>query len=111
MKNYVRDGDRIPLIAPSGGVVGGNGYLIGTLFVVAVGSVAEDQPFEAQTTGVIALAKVSAQAWATVGAKIYWDNTAKLCTTVSTDNTLIGVVAKAAANPSATGDVRLGIVA
>lgn len=110
MKNYVRDGDRIPVPAPAGGVVGGNGYLIGTLFGVAVGSAAEGATFQLQTNGVIELAKVSAQAW-TLGAKIYWDNTAKLCTTVASGNTLVGVAAEAASDPSATGQVRLGIVA
>lgn len=110
MKNYVRDGDRIPLTAPSGGVVGGNGYLIGTLFVVAVGSAAQGQPFEAQTTGVITLPKLNAQAW-TEGAKIYWDAANSRCTTVASGNTLVGVAAEAASDPSATGNVRLGIVA
>jgi predicted RecA/RadA family phage recombinase len=56
------------------------------------------------------LAKVSAQAW-TEGAKIYWDDTAKNFTTTSGGNTLAGVAAAAAANPSATGKVRLDGVA
>jgi predicted RecA/RadA family phage recombinase len=54
----------------------------------------------------VEVAKVSAQAW-TVGAPIYWDDTAKLFTTTSTSNTLAGVAVAAAANPSATGRVRL----
>jgi predicted RecA/RadA family phage recombinase len=57
-------------------------------------------------TGVFDLATVSAQAW-TAGVLIYWDNTAKNTTTVSTSNKLIGVAAAAAANPSSTGRVRL----
>ena len=52
-------------------------------------------------------AKVSAQAWATVGLDIYWDDTAKKFTTVSTNNTLIGKNVATAANPSATGRLRL----
>jgi predicted RecA/RadA family phage recombinase len=56
--------------------------------------------------GVWTMAKTSAQAW-TVGARIYWDDTAKLCTTTATSNTLIGVATAIAANPSSTGNVRL----
>jgi predicted RecA/RadA family phage recombinase len=49
---------------------------------------------------------VSAQAW-TAGALVYWDDTAKLFTTTSTSNTLAGVAVAIAANPTATGRVRL----
>ena len=47
------------------------------------------------------ITKVGSQAW-TVGAKIYWDDTNKRCTTVATDNTLIGVAVEAVA--SGAGD-------
>ncbi|TWT65617.1 DUF2190 family protein [Crateriforma conspicua] len=52
--------------------------------------------------GVYEVDKVSAQAWAD-GESIYWDDSAELFTTVSTDNTLAGKAAAAAANPSDTG--------
>lgn len=106
MKNYVQHGDTIPLTAPAGGVIGGNGYLIGALFVVALHSAADGKPFEGRVCGVVKLPKTSAQAW-TEGAKVYWDNAAKECTTTATSNTLIGVAAAVAANPSGTGVVRL----
>ena len=73
---------------------------------VATTDAAINATVEAVTRGVVDLAKVSAQAWA-VGDKVYWDDTAKLTTTVSTSNTLIGVALAVAANPSATGRVRL----
>jgi predicted RecA/RadA family phage recombinase len=38
---------------------------------------------------------------------IYWDNTAKECTTTVGSNKLIGTAALAATNPSSTGTVRL----
>jgi predicted RecA/RadA family phage recombinase len=47
------------------------------------------------------ITKVGSQAW-TVGAKVYWDDTNKRCTTVATDNTLIGVAVEAVA--SGAGD-------
>ena len=63
-----------------------------------------------QITGVVTIKKTSAQAW-TQGALIYWDNTAKEATTTSTSNTRIGCALVAAANPSATGTVRLNGIA
>lgn len=56
--------------------------------------------------GVFDLPKTSAQAW-TVGAKIYWDSANGLATTTASGNSLIGTALAAAANPSATGRVRL----
>jgi predicted RecA/RadA family phage recombinase len=106
MKNYVKSGDVLTLTAPTGGVVSGTAYLIGTMLVIATTTAAATEVFEGRTVGVYDVPKVSAQAW-TVGARIYWDDTAKLFTTVLTSNTLVGVAALAAANPSSTGRVRL----
>lgn len=105
MKNYVQKGDVMPLPAPYA-VAAGAGFLVGSAFAVATSAAGNGEAVEGATTGVYDLAKVSAQAW-TVGAKIYWDNSAKLCTTTSSGNTLIGWAAAAAADPSATGRVRL----
>jgi predicted RecA/RadA family phage recombinase len=105
-KGYIRDGDRIPLTAPAGGVVAGRGYLIGDLFVYALATAAAGATFSAQIEGVIEHAKVSAQAW-TEGAALYWDNTAFNVTTVVGSNKKIGHAAALAINPSATGLVRL----
>ena len=106
MKNYVKPGHRLTFTAPSGGVVGGQGYLIGATFGVAVASMAEGKPFELQVDGVFELSKTAAQAQAE-GVLLYWDNTNKLITTVASGNTKIGVVAKAALAADATGLVRL----
>lgn len=105
MQNYVQPGNVIPVAAPYD-VAAGAGLLVGSIFGIAATDAANGAAVEAQTVGVFDLAKTSAQAWA-VGAKIYWDDTAKEATTVSTSNTLIGVAIAAAANPSATGRVRL----
>lgn len=66
--------------------------------VAATGPVKKGPGFRAEVD------KVSAQAW-TAGEKIYLDAGNQLFTTVSTDNTLAGVAAAAAANPSSTGIV------
>ena len=100
----------LTLTAPSGGVTTGTVYLIGSLAVVALYSAAQTLPFSALVTGVIEYAKVSAQAWAE-GEKVYWDNTAKNFTTTSAGNTLVGVAVAVAANPTATGLLRLDGVA
>lgn len=51
---------------------------------------------------------MGSQAWS-VGAKVYWDDTNKRTTTVSTDNTLIGVAVEAVASGASDtiGRVRL----
>ena len=112
MKNYVRDGDRLPQVAPSGGVVSGTAYKIGDLFGVALFSAAQGVEFTLCTCGVFNLPK-AASITPNPGVKLYWDDTAKNITTTSSANTLVGVHAgKVAAGASdATVPVRLGIVA
>jgi predicted RecA/RadA family phage recombinase len=105
MKNFVQNGDVLTVTAHYD-VASGAGLLVGSLFAVATAAALNGATIEAQITGVVELAKVSAQAW-TVGALIYWDNAAKLTTTVSTSNKLIGTAVAAAENPSSTGRVRL----
>ena len=105
MKNYVQQGATLTVAAPYD-VASGDGALIGSLFGVASGDALNTVDGEFVTEGVFDLKKLVAQAWA-VGAKIYWDNTAKQCTTVTTANTLIGLCVLAAANPSTTGRVKL----
>ena len=105
MKNFVQRGEIITLVAPYD-VAAGAGLLVGAIFGVATSPALSGATVEAAVSGVFELPKTSAQAW-TVGAKVYWDDAAKLCTTVNTSNTLIGVAVAAAANPSATGLVRL----
>lgn len=105
MQNYLQAGTKIVVAAPYA-VASGEGALVGSLFGVAEGDAALAANVVLVTEGVVEIKKLAAQAW-TVGAPIYWDNTAKQATTVSTANTLIGVAVAAAANPSASGQVRL----
>ncbi|MCK0195730.1 DUF2190 family protein [Ancylobacter sp. 6x-1] len=90
----------ITLTAPYA-VVSGEGLLVGSIFGVGAGTAASGEPVETALVGVFDLTKVGSQAW-TVGAKVYWDDTNKRTTTVSTDNTLIGVAVEAVA--SGAGD-------
>ena len=109
MKNFIQCGDRIQVPAPYD-VLSGAGALVGSMFGVAVTDALSGADVVLAMEGVFNLKKTSAQAW-TVGAKIYWDNSAKEATTVSSGNTLIGVATAVAANPTSTGYVLLGIVA
>jgi predicted RecA/RadA family phage recombinase len=106
MKNAIQAGNIVTLTAPAD-VSAGAGVLVGSIFGVAATTVLSGASVECDTVGVFELAKVSAQQWATVGLLIYWDNSAKNVTTTASTNKLIGVNVATAANPSATGKVRL----
>jgi predicted RecA/RadA family phage recombinase len=103
--NFIQPGETLPLIAPYD-VSAGGGALVGSIFGIASENVLEDAPGEFETCGVFEHAKTSAQAW-TQGQKIYWDNTNKRFDSDGTLGPLVGVAALPAANPTATGTVRL----
>ena len=107
MKNFVQVGNILTLPAPYA-VVSGGGALIGAIFGVAQKDAASGEEVAFLVTGVLDLPKAPSQAW-TLGAKVYWDNTAKVCTTTVGTNTLIGVAVKAVGNTAGAtiGQVRL----
>lgn len=105
MKNFVQPGDVVTVAAPYD-VLSGAGCLVGTLFGIAAYAAPSGADVEIRTSGVYVHAKTSAQAW-TVGAAIYWDDSAKVFTTTSSGNTLVAKAMAIAANPTATGRVRL----
>ena len=107
MKNFVAVGNILTLPAPYA-VASGSGALIGSIFGVAQVSAASGEEVAFLVTGVLDLPKAPSQAWA-VGAKVYWDNTARVCTTTVGTNTLIGVAVKAVGGTAGEtiGQVRL----
>ncbi len=105
MKSFSHRGHVLPLIAPYA-VASGAPFKVGVLVAVAVAAAANGAPIEGMTEGVFVLPKVTAQAW-NRGDRIYWDDAAKLMTTVSTNNTLVGACSEPALNPSTTGTVYL----
>lgn len=107
--NYVQPGKTLSLTAPYDRTTG-QGALCTGIFGVALSTVLSGAATEFGVEGVWTLPKTSAQAWA-VGAKIFWDDTNKRCDTDATVGPLIGIAASAAANPSATANVRLNGVA
>lgn len=102
--NYIAPGDIVTLVATET-TLSGDGVLNGLLFGVAITDAGSGDNVECKTTGIWRLPKVSAQAW-TVGQQIYWDDGNDRCTTVD-NNVPIGAAVAVAANPSATGLVRL----
>ena len=110
-KNYIQEGEVLDMIAPSGGVVSGTGYLIGSLFGVAQVTAAVGETFTLQTCGVFSLTTASGAGtdW-TAGTKVYWDNTAKNVTKTASGNTFIGFGIAAKATADTTAIVRLQLV-
>lgn len=106
MKNFIQKGESLSLTAPAGGVVGGKGYLIGSLFVVAGQTAVAGAGFTGYVVDVFDLDKVAATA-ITTGTKVYWDATNRVVTPTATGNTLIGAAVADAASADATVRVRL----
>ncbi len=105
MKTFVQTGRTLSLAAPYD-VLSGAGFKVGAIFAVAMCDALSAAAVEGMLEGVFTLAKTSAQAW-TIGQKVYWDDSNKRCDTDGTVGQLIGAATAVAANPSATGNVRL----
>ena len=92
-----------PVVVPAGGLAPGVALGCGLRsgLASAAGAAALGDPVGTALVGVFDITKVGSQAW-TVGARVYWDDTNKRCTTVATENTLIGVAVEAVA--SGAGD-------
>ena len=93
--------------APTGGVVSGEAYLIGSKLVIATATVAQTLPFEGLCRGVVRVRKLGAEAWAE-GDKLYFDANASPDPVFTTDVgspalPLVGVaVEDIAASPAVT---------
>ena len=99
--NYIQPGRSITIAAPTGGVLSGQGVLIGTLFGIAQYDAVEGAEVEILTEGVVEIGKTSALAIG-VGDRLFWDDTNKLVNKTTTAQQQVGVAIAAAANPSAT---------
>ena len=104
MNNFVQPGKTLTLIAPRA-IASGAGILVGSIFGIAKAAAASGANVETQLVGVVDIAK--AVGAVTQGAKLYWDNTNFVVTTVAGGNTQIGVATQAAASADATARVLL----
>lgn len=88
MVNFIQKGETVTLAAPYA-VASGEGAQVGALFGVAANTYALSEVGEFVLCGVFDLAKSTGVNWV-VGAKLYWDNTAKSVTNVVSTNAFIG---------------------
>lgn len=106
MRNFYQNGDSIDAVAPVGGVISGQGLLIGGLFGVAATDAAEGAKFAFHLVGCFHLPKATGNGL-TQGQKVYWDDVAKKITGTATSNTLIGHAVEAAASGATEAIARL----
>ncbi len=109
--SYVKKGDVMEYTAPAGGVTSGTPVLIGNMLVIPQDAAAAGAAFNGHVVGLhTGMPKATGATWSE-GQVLYWDDTAKKFTTVTTSNYRVGSAAKAAASGDTTGDVRLNGVA
>lgn len=104
-KNFIQPGDVLTIPAPAD-VLSGEVVIAGAFHGVALETALSGAKVDVNLKGVWSIAKVSANAFS-VGAAIYYDSAAKLATSTSSGNTLIGYATEAAGNGAATVAVRL----
>ena len=109
MKSYIAPGKSTTVTAPTGGVLSGDGVLIGTLFGIAQLDAGEGAEVEILTEGVVEIGKTSALAIG-VGDRLFWDATNKVVNKTATAQVCVGVAVSAAANPSSSVQMKLGAV-
>lgn len=97
MRNCTRpDARSIPMAVPyAGGILSGQGMLVGAFFGVAAMDAAQNALVECETRGEFELAKEPALA-ITAGARLFWDNTNRRLTTTATGNFQVGIATAAA---------------
>lgn len=113
MKNFLSQGNTLQWTNDTGSdVASGDGVVVGTIFGVAAGDIANGETGILNLVGVYELPKTGTQAW-TVGAAIYWDATPGEATTVASGNPLIGVAVEAVGSGAGEtlGKVRLNGIA
>ena len=98
MKIYVQDGYAIDILAPAN-ITAGQSLLVGDLFGVVLADAASGAAAVIQTSGVFTLRKATGSI--AVGARVFWDDTAKRVTTTATSNRCIGWHVGLAANAGA----------
>ena len=110
MRNYVQPGNSLAIAVPyAGGILSGQGVLVGALFGVAAVDGAQNAIIECQTKGVFDITKEPALA-ITAGARLFWDNTNRRLTTTATGNFQVGIATLAALAADATVRVWLNRV-
>ena len=96
MRNYVQPGNSLAIAVPyAGGILSGQGMLVGAFFGVAASDAAQNATVECETRGEFELTKEPALA-ISQGARVFWDNTNRRLTTTATGNFQVGIATVAA---------------
>lgn len=118
-QSFIQHGERLEVTLGSGetAVASGKGYLVGAMFGVVVSLTRNGQTVfanQASAQGDIAVVALEgvyqlpkASGAVTLGAKVYWDNTAKNITTTASGNTFVGYAWQAQASGDTTVQVKL----
>lgn len=113
MQNFIQEDESITLIAPSGGVEGGELFVINSLAGVVHGSAPAGSPFVLELEGIYTLPKNATDVFA-IGTKVYYDSETFALTTAAThgtspavDNVYVGKSMAVAGNGTTHGVVRL----
>lgn len=105
--NFIQPGDVLDYTC-TGDVTSGTPFLLGTKLAVPLSSGVSGDVIGVKMTGVFQFTKATGAStnWAQGGA-VYWDDSAKKVTGVSSGNTLIGYGVETAGTADATGKVKL----
>lgn len=101
MKNFISNGKTLLVTVPAGGLLSGQGYLVGTKLVVCVTDGAEGDVIAGNTSGEYELPK-EAPLVINQGDTLYWDNTAKKLTKTALGNTQCGYATAGALSADTT---------
>ena len=104
---YIQDGHALD-ITPSADLAAGDVVVAGDLIGVAAGDITAHTLGAIQVTGVFEFPKATGVGTAlSLGAKAYWDDTAKVATATAGANKPLGKVARAAADEDTKVRIRL----
>jgi predicted RecA/RadA family phage recombinase len=107
MVNYIQENDSMQVIAPVGGVDGGQLYKQGSLIGVVVSSVDEGEQFTLMLEGAFDnVPKKTGESW-NVGDMLYYEVATSSLTTTATSNTWAGYAFYTAASGATTGAILL----
>lgn len=106
MKNFVQEGELLPVTAAAA-IVAGEVVAVGGLIGVARSKAAIGEQVTVKRRGVFNnMPKTTGTAWA-YGDKLYWNSSTNKFTTAASGNALVGLAAAAADSADATGSVLL----
>lgn len=105
--NFRQPGETITMTAPTGGIKSSEGRMFGAIFGVAHYDAAEAASVEVGVEGVWVLPKPNSVVTFAAGARVFWDDAAKLCKASAAGYFPIGVATAAAGATDATVTVRL----